>query len=80
MREVRNRTTGIPTHWQAGLNFFSLEATLKIREPCFTSLIPWCIGRSFMSYFDANWWGLISVPVGLVVFFGPALWAWFTMK
>ena len=26
--------------------------------------------------FDANWWGLITMPIGLLVCFGPAVIVW----
>ena len=26
--------------------------------------------------FDANWWGLIAMPIGLLVCFGPVLIVW----
>jgi hypothetical protein len=33
-----------------------------------------------MEYFDKNLWGIFAMPVGMIICFGPLLFAWFTAK
>lgn len=46
-------------------------------ELCFTFPAPVAnLGHSFMENFDTNYWGLMAMPLGLLLCFSPALLVW----